>query len=371
MKNSYKTFLGFFFVALTSCSSFGADIPEGKTDGNKENNNPATSGSVTQAPEPFKLCKGADISWLTEMEDKGWKFRYDDGKEGDCIDILRSKHVEAIRLRIWVDPVGGYNSTADLLAKAHRAKDAGMDLMVDFHYSDTWADPGKQQMPKAWIGQDADELIVTLGNYTRDVLQQLKDEGITPRWVQVGNETGNGMLWPYGKADENPKTYADLISAGYDAVKEVCPNALVIVHLQNGQDWELYKWNLGLLRTYGARYDIVGMSLYPEANDYIQYVQQCRTTMTNVIATFDKDVMLCEVGMGNSYVTECKDFLQRCFALSEEIADNRYLGLFYWEPECYNGWNGYQKGCFTSTGSPSSAMDAYSYTNTSVPEIHL
>lgn len=328
-------------------------------------------GDTADAPEAFRLCKGADVSWLTEMEARGVKFYYDDGREGDCIDILKNKHVNAIRLRVWVDPASKYCGTDDVIAKAKRAVAAGMDVMIDFHYSDTWADPGSQTVPKAWQGQNADQLCVTLAEYTKDVLGKLKDAGVTPKWVQVGNETGNGMLWPYGKADENPKGYADMISAGYDAVKAVCPDAKVIVHIQSGENQSLFQWNLDILKRYNARYDIVGMSLYPEPTNYAQMVQQCKSTMLYVINRYDKDVMLCEVGMGNSYVTQCKDFLSLCFRLSEEIDNNRYLGLLYWEPQCYNDWNGYRKGCFTSKGAPSEAMDAYSYSSTSVPMIPM
>lgn len=357
-------------TALCSCSS---DEPSQPSSGSGNDNSSSTENSGgtgdNEAPEAFRLCKGADISWLTEMEAKGWKFYYDDGKEGDCIDILKGKHVNAIRLRVWVNPVNSWCGTADVISKAKRAADAGMDLMIDFHYSDTWADPSKQTVPKAWEGQDAIQLCASIGTYTRDVLTQLKNQGITPKWVQVGNETGNGMLWPYGQADKNPKTYADMVSAGYDAVKAVCPDAKVIVHLQNGQDMSLFSWNLDILKRYGAKYDVVGMSLYPEPGNYASYVEQCKANMLNIISKYDKDVMLCEVGMGNSYVTQCKDFLYMCFRISEQIDNNRFLGVLYWEPQCYNDWNGYKKGCFTSAGMPSGAMDAFSYTDSSVPSI--
>lgn len=357
-------------TALCSCSS---DEP---ASGVKSDDKTTTStetdsneGDNTLAPESFTLCKGADISWLTEMESKNWKFYYEDGTQGDCIEILKDKHVNAIRLRVWVNPTGGWCGTTDVIAKAKRAAAAGMDIMIDFHYSDTWADPSKQTVPAAWSGQDASQLCETIGTYTKDFLTQLKAEGVTAKWVQVGNETGNGLLWPYGQADKNPKTYADMISCGYDAVKEVYPSAKVIVHLQNGQDKNLFTWNLDILKKNGAKYDVVGMSLYPERDNYASYVEQCKANMLNIIVKYDKDVMLCEVGMGNSYVTECKDFLNMCFRLSEQIDGNRYLGLLYWEPQCYNDWNGYKKGCFTATGKPSAAMDAFSYSNTSVPMI--
>lgn len=360
------------FFGLCSCSSdepFADKNNATATNGDKGESN--ADNGIFESPEAFKLCKGADISWLTEMEAAGWKFYYDDGTQGDCIDILKGKGVNAIRLRVWVNPPNGYCGTEDVIAKAKRSVEAGMDVMIDFHYSDSWADPSKQTVPAAWQGQNADELIANIGAYTTDVLTKLADNGVTPKWVQVGNETGNGMLWPYGQADKNPKTYADMVTAGYNAVKNVCPDAKVIVHLQNGQDKNLFTWNLNILKTYGAKYDVVGMSLYPEPNNYTTMVAQCKANMQSIISTYDKDVMLCEVGMGNSYVTQCKEFLTQCFQLSEEINNDRFLGVLYWEPQCYNDWNGYKKGCFTNAGAPSAAMDAFSYGSSSVPMIPM
>ena len=371
IKQLFYLFSFLFSLSFISCSS-----EEPLSENTSENNSGTerigeNSPNNADSDNEFVLCKGADISWLTEMEAYGWKFYYDDGTQGDCIDILKNKGVNAIRLRVWVNPANQYCGTDDVIAKAIRSKDAGMDVMIDFHYSDSWADPSKQTVPAAWQGQTAEELIASIATYTTEVLTKLNEAGVTPKWVQVGNETGNGMLWPYGQADKNPKTYADMVTSGYNAVKAVFPQAKVIVHIQNGQDKNLFKWNLDILKKYNAQYDVVGMSLYPEPNNYASMVEQCKSNMQTIISTYNKDVMLCEVGMGNSYVTQCKDFLTLCFQLSEEINNDRYLGLLYWEPQCYNDWNGYKKGCFTNQGRPSAAMDAYSYGSSCVPEIRM
>lgn len=347
--------IAFSSSILLSCSQ--------ENDPQQENSNAAIPSENESgrgyAESQAVFAKGADISWLTQMEDQHVVFRFPDGSEGDCISILKSQGINAVRFRLWVDPINKYSSTDDVIAKSLRAKAAGCDIMLDFHYSDSWADPGKQNIPSAWYGLNLDQLVVKVNEYTRETLMRFKEAGITPKWVQVGNETGNGMLWPFGKADVSPKGYARLSNAGYDAVKEIFPDAKVIVHLENGQNPDLYRWLFGLLADNGGKWDVIGMSLYPEPDNYAWMVSECRRTILEMIQKYDTELMLCEVGMGNSYVAECKEFLTLCLNLQDEIPGGRFLGVFYWEPQVYNDWNGYKKGAFTSDGSPSEAMSAF------------
>lgn len=371
MNKILSLFIACMLMAFsTSCSQ--SDVPMPVTpEASWDNPDSSEQGPETHVPDGFTLCKGADVSWLTEMEEQGIKFYYYDGKEGDCIQILKSKGINAIRLRVWVNPAKGYNALPDVLAKARRAHAAGMDVMIDFHYSDDWADPSKQDVPAAWAGMDLDRLCEAVSAHTVEVLSALKDAGITPKWVQVGNETGNGMLWPYGKADTNPAGYARLVNAGYDAVKSICPDAKVIIHLQNGQDNALFVWLFDILENNGARYDVIGMSLYPERDDCMAMLRSCKSNMLDCISRYDKDVMLCEVGMGCAYVTECAEFLRGCLELENELPADRYLGVLYWEPEVYNDWNGYRKGAFTSQGCPGAQLDAFYNADTSVPVVTI
>lgn len=200
------------------------------------------------------FAKGADVSWLTEMEKSGSKFYNADGKETECMTLLRDLGVNSIRLRVWVNPANGWCNKSDVVAKAWRAHQLGMRLMIDFHYSDSWADPSQQTKPAAWAGYTMDELKVAVANHTKEVLNALKEKGITPEWVQVGNETGNGMLWDEGKASDNMAQYAALNNAGYDAVKSVFSNAKVIVHLQEGNKKRLVP--LAFRRTEGKRWKV-------------------------------------------------------------------------------------------------------------------
>lgn len=330
--------------------------------GGKDEPNPTPDPPTP--PEPpvevtADMVRGADVSWLTRMEDQGWKFYYPDGTAGDCMAILKDCGMNTVRLRLWVNPENSYCGTADVLAKARRAKALGMDIMLDFHYSDSWADPSKQNVPKAWSSLDFNGLVEAVGSYTRTTLEQFAAAGIDVKYVQVGNETGNGMLWPMGQADKNPGGYVALNNAGYDAVKAVYPKAKVIVHLQDGQKNSLFRWLLDILRNNGGRYDVIGMSLYPDQTDYMTYVAQCKANMIDCVSRYGKEVMLVEVGMGNSYVTECRAFLDACLALGEAVPDNKFLGVLYWEPEVYNDFEGYRKGAFTTRGRPGAQLEAF------------
>lgn len=302
-------------------------------------------------------AKGADVSWLTEMEKAGNKFYTSAGRETECMSLLRDLGMNSIRLRVWVNPSNGWCNKNDVLVKAWRAHQLGMRLMIDFHYSDSWADPGQQTKPGAWNSYSIDELKEAVAAHTTDVLTALKEKGITPEWVQVGNETGNGMLWNEGKASENMAQYAALTTAGYDAVKSVFGDAKVIVHLQSGDDNSLYRWLFDGLKENGGKWDVIGMSLYPQADTWQSMNNACIANMKDMIERYGSEVMLCEVGMPWDGPEACYSFLSDLMTQSRTI--DKCLGIFYWEPQAYGNWNEYTLGAFDSTGRPTAALDAF------------
>ena len=359
------------------------------------------SSSSTKMEEPEKeeievvdFYKGADISWVTELESKGHKFYNANGDERECTALMKEYGMNAIRLRVWVDPKEHDNwcNKEDLLVKAKRAKALDMEVMVDFHYSDWWADPAKQNIPASWKGHSYEEMKKDLSNHTKEVLQFLKNNGITPKWVQVGNETTNGMLWSVktneqgweikdengnttitesmGHATRNPEQYAGFFKAGYESVKEIFPNAVVIVHLDNGFDEDLYNWNLDILKNNGAKFDMIGMSLYPYwAETYHhktaeQTISACMANIQKVKAKYGCDVMIVETGMlcadeqgklaSASVLEEGYKQLARIIKESKEVGCK---GVFYWEPECKPSQ--YKLGAFTEDGRPTRIMDAF------------
>ena len=364
--------------AMTACSSSSTKEEELKEE--KE--------------EVVDFYKGADISWVTEMESKGHQFYNNEGQARECTALMKEYGMNAIRLRVWVDPSKHDNwcNKEDVLVKAKRAKALGMEVMVDFHYSDWWADPAKQNIPASWKGHSYEEMKKDLANHTQEVLQFMKDNGITPKWVQVGNETTNGMLWSVqtneqgweikdengntiitesmGHATRNPEQYAGFFKAGYEAVKAIFPEAIVIVHLDNGFDADLYDWNLGILTGHGAKFDMIGMSLYPYWAEMYhnqtaeQTISGCMANIKRVSAKYGCEVMIVETGMlcadeqgklaSASVLEEGYQQLVRIIKESKEIGCK---GVFYWEPECKPSQ--YKLGAFTEDGRPTRIMDAF------------
>ncbi len=302
---------------------------------------------------------GADISWVTEMEAAGKKFYNPSGGEEDLFSILKKGNLNTVRLRVWVNPLKGFNGEADLVAKAMRAKNAGYRILIDFHYSDTWADPGQQAKPAAWAALDMAGLKGAITNHTTSVLSALKKAGIHPEWVQVGNETNDGMLWPEGKASTNMANFAQMINAGYDAVKSVFPSAKVMVHISNGWDNNLFRWLLDGLKKNGGKWDLIGMSLYPSPTNWPTLNAQCAANMNDLISRYGKEIMIVEVGMRWDEPSACNSFLTDLILKVKAVPDNKGLGVIYWEPEAYNNWQGYTLGAFDNTGKPTIALNAF------------
>ena len=316
------------------------------------------------------FVKGADVGFLAGQEARGVKFHDRQGRERECLELLKNDYqMSAIRLRVWVNPRGGMNGKEEVLKMALRAKALGMDVMIDFHYSDSWADPAKQPIPLAWRGHSYEQMKRDLRDHTVDVLSLLKQNGVTPRWVQVGNETANGLLWDEGHIEKHPEQYAGFIRAGYDAVKEVFPDAIVILHLDRGHLRSLYDWNLGIVLQYGGKFDMVGMSLYPywARQDHPELqpdsiISDCIANIRYVSEKFGCDVMIVETGFEvdeqhPEVMDEGRRQLTRVIREAQSDTNGRCRGVFYWEPQCLPG--GYKLGAFDSHAAPTAIMEAF------------
>ena len=261
----------------------------------------------TPQPEPAperSFVKGADISWVTEMESNGYKFYNAAGQERELTALMKEIGCNAIRLRVWMQPKGGWNGKADVVAKARRAQALGMKVLIDFHYSDSWADPAKQTVPLLWQGNAADEMAAAVKAHTQEVLQALKVAGVDVAWVQVGNEVTNGMLWESGRvADRSVGHFVEYFHAGREAVKAVYPQAKVILHLDNGWNSGTLNWFLTLMKGRSLDYDMLGLSLYPsywESGAYPDWKPKVQQFVSNLPILYDnygKPVMLVEFGM--------------------------------------------------------------------------
>ena len=282
-------------------------------------NTPALILQNTQGYEFSKnrINKGADISWMTEMENSGFTWKDNNGNSKELMPLLKEYDLDAVRLRVWVNPdvssANGWCDIDDLVVKAELAKNAGLEVMISIHYSDWWADPGQQTKPVAWINFSISQLETAVYNHTTDILNALNTKGITPKWVQIGNETSDGMLWNSGKASTGGfGNYAKFINAGTNAVKAFNNSIKTILHLPNGNDNPLFRWNIDGLINNGlisSRLDIIGMSLYPEENNWVSMVNDTYNNMIDVKTRYNKDVMMAEVGFASNRPDISNQFL--------------------------------------------------------------
>ncbi|MDE3234741.1 MAG: glycosyl hydrolase 53 family protein [Bacteroidota bacterium] len=338
------------FIAILACSLIITGCSKAQTN---------TTTSSTSTSDTSSFAKGADIGWLSQMEASGIQFYNSNGQQQDCIAILKSKNINSIRLRVWVNPAGGWCGTSDIIKQAVRASNMGMKILIDFHYSDYWADPGKQNKPKAWASLDFNSLVDTIYTYTKNVLTQLKNNNVIPDWVQIGNETNDGMLWETGRASTSMSNFAAMINAGYKAVKEVNSSTKVIVHISNGYDNNLFRWMFDGLTKYNAQWDVIGMSLYPPVASWQSTTTQCLVNMNDMINRYGKEIMICEIGMDVTQPDACKQFITDIIQKVKSLPNHKGLGVFYWEPECHNNWQGYNMGAFDNSGKPTVAMDGF------------
>lgn len=312
--------------------------------------------------------KGMDVSTLLEVERCGGRF-FDHGHSGDALEILKNYGANMVRLRLWNDPFdeagnsygAGGNDIETTLALAKRARKLGMGWLLDFHYSDFWADPGKQTIPKAWQGMNAEQLTAAVHDYTAEVLKRCKEEDIMPQMVAVGNELSNGLLWPYGKTP-NYENIAAFVSAGIRGVREADKNIPVMLHLDNGGCNELYRtWFDAYFANGGEDFEYIGLSYYPFWHGTLQML---RDNMNDIAIRYHKKLIVAEVSMGHtmedykeyeqlpdelrkgmaakpelaaavSYPMTPEgqsDFMAEILGIISKVPENLGCGFFYWEP---------------------------------------
>lgn len=355
---------------------------------------------LIKSDREFNLLKGGDISELTYVEQNGGKY-YINGEENDCIDILKSNGMNVARLRLYNDPgnaafspsnrlPAGIQSPEDILRLAKRAKDAGMQILLTFHYSDYWTNGETQTKPHEWEGLDFAALKQALYDFTYDFMKKMEAQGTTPEYVALGNETQSGMLYPEGSY-ENFAQLSELYNAGYDAVKAVSGTTKVIIHLNNAGSKDQYNWYLGELRDRGTKYDIIGASYYPYWTNLS--ASQMREWADYITAKFDKDMIIMETGYSwnrtlpdgsagqlshNGPYTDFSPTGQKNFMLEltneiKKAKDCRILGYFYWDPIFIEvpgiGWELGGKNLVSNTtlfdfnGNVQEVFDAFRYNN--------
>ncbi|MFC7258503.1 glycosyl hydrolase 53 family protein [Streptomyces lutosisoli] len=306
--------------------------------------------------------KGADISSLAKSEALGGVYKTSSGTTGDAVAILKSSGMNYARLKVWVNPADGYNNKTRVLAMAKRIKAQGMKLLVDFHYSDTWADPGKQTKPTAWASHSYSQLKTDVYDHTYDVLNALKAQGTTADMVQIGNEINGGMLWSEGSTS-NWSQLAGLLNSGYSAAKAVSSSTLVALHLANAGDDATVRWWFDNAATYGINYDVIGLSYYGYWHGSLGAAQ---TTLDDVASRYSKPVFIAETAYpfrldsDDSLVNQIDTtgelvsgypattagqtaWFRDVMNIVEAVPNGRGLGVFYWEATWTavtgNGWD--------------------------------
>ncbi|EHS56813.1 glycoside hydrolase family 53 protein [Paenibacillus sp. Aloe-11] len=320
-------------------------------------------GTASAAPA---FAKGADISWVAGMEAQGMTWKDKKGVRRDVLQILRDDYqINSVRIRVWVNPnmndyASGYMNAEKAAELAQRAKKLGMSVMLTLHYSDSWADPGQQNKPYAWRNFNFTQLMDAVWSHTVYVMNTMKSKGVTPDWVQIGNETNNGMLWDDGKASVNMKNYAWLVNTGNNAVKSVSSSTKTIVHLANGDNGSTLNWNIGGLIDNGAQFDLVGLSLYPSSSDWQGKVDQTIANANSLIAKYGKGIVISEIGMDYNEPAASKAFIAAIKTKVRNIGGGKGAGVFYWEPAATPGYNkGYNKGAWQADGKPTSALEGF------------
>lgn len=319
------------------------------------------------AKRHMKFVKGMDLSTLLELERCGAKY-YDNGEERDLLAIMKSYDVDTIRIRLWNDPWSetgesygaGENDLKTSLEIAKRVTTAGFGVLLNFHYSDFWADPGKQIKPKAWADYGVKELEQAVYDYTLESMQTFLDAGVNITMVQVGNELSNGLLWPEGKVP-NYDNIATFVNAGIRAVRKADAAIPVMIHLDNGGNNALYREWFDNFTKRGEDFEIIGLSYYPFWHGSLQMLND---NMNDIAERYGKDLVIAEVSMGytmedyknyeklsdeerKGYATRPAlvekieypmtkqgqyDFMEDFLNRISHIKGGKGKGFFYWEP---------------------------------------
>jgi len=287
---------------------------------------------------------GADLSFLKQAEDNGFVFK-EDGQGKPGLQIFKDHGYNWIRLRLFHSPTQLPNSLPYTISLAKAAKKMGFKFLLDYHYSDTWADPGKQFLPKAWEGKTHQQLVDSVFDYTRYTMLAFRRDSAFPDMVQVGNEISNGMMWPDGKLPDNWKNLAELIQAGINGVHAACGNhpcPRIMIHIDKGGDWSFTKYFFDKIHDFGIRYDVIGQSYYPWWHGSLLDLRNC---LYQTARAYRKEIMVVEAAynwMPQEYKNKPapfpetpegqRQFLDEVHRIVLAVPDNLGTGVFWWEP---------------------------------------
>lgn len=355
--------------------------------------NPVSNPTVPDPSDPnppdspqtnYFLIRGMDLSFIPEIEEYGIEFKAG-GVKKNILDISKEKGINTIRLRLWNAPANSHSSLAEVADFAKDVKARGLKFWLDFHYSDTWADPGKQTKPSAWNALSIEKLKDSIYTYTKNIITYLSQNSVAPDFVQIGNEINSGILWNEGKVnninDANWQNFADLLKKGIQATRDVNSTIKIILHIA-GYDYAQQFFDK--LQTFQTDYDIIGISYYPiwHGKD-LNALQQ---TVTSISGRFQKPILIAEtsypftlswndntnniVGLNDQLVTGYPatndgqaQFISRLISISAGIKKDN-CGVCYWGPE----WVAF-KGPSATDGSAGENLALFDFQNNSLPAL--
>ena len=303
---------------------------------------------ATQAAQASdrEYAVGADVSFLRQAEQQGVKFR-DNGVARPGLDILHDHGYGWVRLRLFNSPQSLPNNLEYTIALARDARQRGMKFLLDYHYSDDWADPGKQYLPKAWEKLTHEQLVNAVFEYTRDTIVKFREAGVLPDMVQIGNEVINGMMWPDGKLPENWDHFAALVYAGIngvDAGRGNLPRPEIMIHIDRGGDLAATRAFYDRLNSYRIPFDVIGQSYYPWWHGSLN---DLRANLEFMARTYPQDIVVVETAYhwqpsGEAYLKKPgpfpespdgqRQFLDELNRVVMQTPNGRGRGVFWWEP---------------------------------------
>jgi arabinogalactan endo-1,4-beta-galactosidase len=337
---------------------------------------------------PLPFLTGGDISMLLRQEEAGVVFKDADGPK-DLIALMTDAGCNCFRVRLFVNPTGRGGVVQDVsyaLEMAKRIKAARGIFLLDFHYSDTWADPAHQTKPAAWKDMPFDELVQTVQTYTADVIARFKAHHLLPDIVQLGNEIQPGFLWPDGRLDgPDPEDswgrFARLLNAAVGGLRAAAPgdDIKIMIHIACGGDFGKTDWFFSNLQKYDVPYDLIGQSYYPWWHGTLKELED---TLTRTAEKFKKDIIIVETAYPNSAVERFepgadpndampwpmspegqREFLAALVRTVRRTPDNRGRGVVWWYPESVpantrGGWYNGKMALFDPNGLALPAMQS-------------
>jgi arabinogalactan endo-1,4-beta-galactosidase len=314
----------------------------------------AQSSLVAYAASPF--IKGADVSWLPQMEANGYTFFNANGVQQDLLTILKGYGINAISLRTWVnpssDPANGHCSQPETIAMALRCQNAGLPVIIGFHFGDTWNSVGVQNPPAAWASLSYSQMLTVLSNYVSGFMNAMRSSSVTPGWVAIGNEINSGICHPTGSLS-NPSQMTGLLNAAYAQVKAVFPSVPVLIHLGQPQNTSVIENFFDTYKSNGGNWDITAFSSYGSGSSIPGII----TNMATYQSRYGKPVMQVEFGGPVSNPGQTQASLE---AYINGVNGFGGLGVFYWEPEGYSPFTSYAMGAWNSTTRrPTTALNGF------------